>query len=364
MTGRERIMAALSGRDMDKVPLTEFGIWPETLERWYTEGYPVGVHPSDYFGFDKIHFFSFDGTLGLKERAISSDETTRTYSDKDGCMYKQFIGRQTPPQYLGSIVKEMDDWVNLRDNLIPDFARFKDYHEDFIFMRHNDEDQLEKYDLAVAANEFRVLVPTEACWYYLRLLGEETALMNIMMEPELFAQILEDYNAFTLNMVRTILSRGYKFDAMMVFSDLTYGKGMLFSPKIYREFVLPHQQKLFALAKENGMKVIYHSDGKVHEFVPLLIEAGIDCIQPLEARAGNDVNHYLNLYPSLSCMGNINMDMFAKDKESIEKEIMSKLIPAKETKRYIFHSDHSVPYTVSFENYSYGIELAKKHACY
>lgn len=364
MTGRERILAALSGQDMDRVPITEIAIWPETLERWYTEGYPKGVDPNDYFGFDKIHFFSFDGTLGLEEKTISSDELTRTFTDKDGCIYKQYKGRQIPPQFLGSTVKTMDDWIRLKGSLIPDFSRFEDYHEDFIFMRYLEEDQLSKYEKATNAGEFKVLVPTEACWYYIRLLGEADALMNMALEPELFARILSDYNEFTMNMVKKILSLGYKFDAMMVFSDLTYGKGMLFSPDVFRSFVMQHQKELFNLAKENGMKVIYHSDGKLHEFVPLLIECGIDCIEPLEARAGNDVNDYLKKYPGLSCMGNINMDKFAMNKAAIEEEVLSKLIPAKETRRYIFHSDHSVPYTVSFEDYSFGMELAKKHSVY
>ena len=42
--------------------------------------------------------------------------------------------------------------------------------------------------------------------------------------------------------------------------------------------------------------VIMHCDGDVHEFIPLLIEAGFDCIQPLEARAGNDVRKLKGQY--------------------------------------------------------------------
>lgn len=66
------------------------------------------------------------------------------------------------------------------------------------------------------------------------------------------------------------------------------------------------------------MKVIYHSDGNLSQLLPLLIEAGIDCIQPMEARAGNNVVEYTQLYGDrISFIGNINADILATDKEQI-----------------------------------------------
>ena len=58
MNSRERILAALTGSDADRIPITEIGIWPETLRRWRLEGLPEGVSPHDYFELDKIEFFS------------------------------------------------------------------------------------------------------------------------------------------------------------------------------------------------------------------------------------------------------------------------------------------------------------------
>ena len=76
------------------------------------------------------------------------------------------------------------------------------------------------------------------------------------------------------------------------------------------------QKKLFDLGKENGMKIIYHCDGYVGELLPMLIDAGIDCIQPLEVRAGNDVRTYIEKYPdAISYIGNINMDIFTTTKD-------------------------------------------------
>ena len=159
------------------------------------------------------------------------------------------------------------------------------------------QSQPEAYLRARREEVFTVLVPLEPCWYYLRLLGEVEALANIALAPEFAAAVIADYNAFTLDMVKRILRQGYRFDALWVFSDLCYKNGMLFSPAFYESSVLPHQRRLFDLARENGMKVIYHCDGNVAQFLPLVMRAGIDCIQPLEARAGNDAAGVLAAVP-------------------------------------------------------------------
>ena len=110
------------------------------------------------------------------------------------------------------------------------------------------------------------------------------------------------------------------------------------------------------------MFLILHCCGGATDFVPLLIEAGFDCIQPLEARAGCDVRALKPLYGDrISFFGNMNMDVFAtNDRAAIREEVTSKLLAAKPGGGYIYHSDHSVPPTISFESYSYGVELAKE----
>jgi uroporphyrinogen decarboxylase len=154
-----------------------------------------------------------------------------------------------------------------------------------------------------------------------------------------------------------------------VFSDLCYKNGLLFSPAFYEQCVLPHQRRLFDLARENRMKVIYHCDGNVAAFLPLVTRTGIDCIQPLEARAGNDVAEVLRKYPGrLSCMGNIDMDVFngppAGVRERIRAEVTGKIHAAKPSRRYLFHSDHSVPESVSLQDYGYAVAVAKEAAWY
>jgi uroporphyrinogen decarboxylase len=365
VTSRERILAALSGREADRVPLTEIGIWPETLTRWRTEGLPPDVSPEDFFGLDRIEFFSLDASLGLPERTISEEPGYRVYTDSDGCTYRMALDHVSAPQFLGSSVASLEDWARLKKNLLPDMSRFETFARDVVFGAPLPEGQPARHARAREQGLFTVLVPLEPCWYYLRLLGEEEALAAIALRTELAATIIAEYNAFTLGMLKKILARGYRFDALWVFSDLCYKGGMLFSPRFYTDSVQPHQKALFDLARENGMKVIYHCDDNVEQLLPLLLDAGIDCIQPLEARAGNDAARYLAAYPGrLSCMGNIDMDVFAATRERIREEVERKMRAAKGSRRYLFHSDHSVPDTVSLRDYSYALDVAREAAWY
>ena len=50
--------------------------------------------------------------------------------------------------------------------------------------------------------------------------------------------------------------------------------------------------------------------------------------------------------------------------KEIEEEIKSKILIVKEGGGYLYHSDHSVPLSVSFENYKYVIELVKEYGKY
>ena len=329
------------------------------------EGLPQGVSPHDFFDLDKIEFFSFDASLGLQERIISEQGQFRTYSDGDGCTYKMFVDHPSAPQLIGSSVTCEKDWEALKGNLRPDIGRFHAFKKDVVFGQPLTETQQSRYDRSTRDGIFTVLSPLEPCWYFLRLLGEEEALATIAIDPDFAGRIIEEYNGFTLGMIKAICARGYRFDALWVFSDLCYKNGMLFSPRFYHERVFPHQKRLFDLAKENGMKVIYHSDGNLAALLPLLIDTGIDCIQPLEVRAGNDVRDYMERYPgAVSYMGNIDMDVFPTTKEAIEREVTTKILAAKASHRYLFHSDHSVPTTVSLENYSHAIRIAKGLAPY
>lgn len=59
------------------------------------------------------------------------------------------------------------------------------------------------------------------------------------------------------------------------------------SPRMYRSLIMPAHIETIAYAKARGLPVIMHSCGYVEPLLPHMIEAGIDCLQVLEVKAGH-----------------------------------------------------------------------------
>ena len=119
-------------------------------------------------------------------------------------------------------------------------------------------------------------------------------------------------------------------------------------------------------ARPWDMPVILHTDGDVRKLIPGLIAAGIDCLQPCEAKAGMDlVELKANWGDKLAFMGGIDVRAMADpDPAVIEREISRKLPVAKQGGGYIYHADHSVPDNVSFEQYQRVMELVREYGGY
>jgi len=64
--------------------------------------------------------------------------------------------------------------------------------------------------------------------------------------------------------------------------DLGFQTSTFFSPDMFKRLLLPHLKKLFAIYKSEGRKVAYHSCGNITKNIPLLIEAGIDILEPVQ----------------------------------------------------------------------------------
>ena len=83
-------------------------------------------------------------------------------------------------------------------------------------------------------------------------------------------------------------------------------------------------------------------------------------IQPLEAKCGQDVRELKDMYGGqITFFGNIDIRALSGTKEDVYNEVMGKLPKAMEGGGYIFHSDHSVPPTVSLERYEWVLRAAR-----
>jgi uroporphyrinogen decarboxylase len=62
---------------------------------------------------------------------------------------------------------------------------------------------------------------------------------------------------------------------------------LMISPGLFDDFIWPWFRRLTGQAKRRGYQVILHSCGSIYRVIPRLIDAGVNCLHPLQAMAAN-----------------------------------------------------------------------------
>jgi uroporphyrinogen decarboxylase len=193
----------------------------------------------------------------------------------------------------------------------------------------------------------------------------ENLLIAMIEEPEFIVDMFATHTQMIIDLYEGLKALGIEYDAAWFSDDLGYRNAPLISPAMYRELVMPHHKKLCDHAAKDGLKTILHSDGNVGPLIPDFLEAGFAALHPLEAKAHLDVRDLKPKYGDrLVLFGNIDVRKLAGSREDVEEEIRTKVTAAKPGGGYMFHSDHSVPSDVSFENYQFAIEMLRKYGKY
>ncbi len=356
LTSRQRLRAALDRGRFDRVPMIDLTYWPSTLQRWRSEGLPAdpGLDLAAYFGLDRLTCINdlFNPSFRLPEAVLEVAGAYRIVRDRYGKVVREPLTDGATPATLEPAVRTHADWERLVGRLSTDESRFDNPVAEAL------------HAAAIARDHYLAITPAEPFWFVLEhVMGFEHALRAVRKQRGLVAAMVATYTDYLLTMLRRTLDRGNRFDALWFWSDLCYRNGLLLSPRDLRELALPHWQRLGAFAHGHGMHYIWHCDGDVRPLIPLLLEAGVDALHPLEARAGNDVRELAPRFGDRLCLiGNIDADVVAtNDPDRIEAEVAAKVPAAAQAGGYIYHIDHSVPPTVSLDTYRHLLSCVRHY---
>jgi len=370
INSKERIRMLLSGQIPDRVGKAD-APWPETRARWIEEGLPKTVHASDFFKMDIRTNIKMLASFQFEEKTIEDTDEFQTVSDADGNISKYWKGKSGVPMHLKYAIANRADWERVKPRLVANDERFAfGYYGNYFHEYTSGAFAKVKaaYDASKTKTETCVMLEMPDPYEFaMAKMGDENILMTMAMEPELLHDMFDTYVKMIIDLGEIALSRGFKPDGVFVGGDIAYKNGMLMSPGMYRAVIFPYLKRMIDhFKRERGLGIIYHSDGRVTEALPILYEAGIDCIEPLEVNAGMDVRTLIKDWGrKLAFMGNISTVTMAGPKDKLREEVMSKIEACREARaRYIVHSDHSVPDTVSFENMQLVVELVDKFGRY
>jgi uroporphyrinogen decarboxylase len=345
------VQTVLSGGVPDRVPF-EDAYWATTIQRWRREGLPSNVSPDEYFGCE-IARLGGDYSLQLPVRMIEETNEYRVYMDSNGATRKELqTADGWTPHWLDFTIKGKDDWRRLKEKATYNPSRIPQG----IFNAFRAARQKGKF---IAYSVHASFHPT---WHKV---GLENMLVWMHEDPDLATDMFATHAQLIIDLYEGIKAQGVEYDGAWLSDDLGYRNAPLIAPDMYRELVMPHHKRLCDHFAKDGLKTILHSDGNVGPLIPYFLEAGFAALHPLEAKAGLDVRELKPKYgDQLVLFGNIDVRQLAAGREAIEEEIRIKFEAAKPGGGYIYHSDHSVPNNVSFENYQFAVEMIKQYGGY
>lgn len=119
------------------------------------------------------------------------------------------------------------------------------------------------------------------------LYGLDRFLVDLKQRPEVPCAIMDCFtDLYIANVTRVLEAADGLMDMVYTYDDVGIQSGLMISPQMWREFILPRHRRLNAAICGHPVKIMYHSCGAVYPLIGAFAdEMGIDVLNPLQPRA-------------------------------------------------------------------------------
>ena len=360
LTSRERMVRILKRRPVDRIGLYE-SFWGDTQKKWSTEGH-VGSEESlhDHFGMDIRESWAFNmvADLDFEEEIVEETEETKLVRSGNGALLRWHKQHASTPEHVDFLVKERAAWEeHIRPHLINADAyrrriNFEGYRE---VKSHCEREQL--FFVWSGVNVFELMHP---------VCGHEYMLMGMALDPDWVRDMCTVYAELTIHLMEILFAEEGAPDGIWFYEDMGFKERPFMSPAMYQEIIFPAHKRTFDYVHSRELPIIIHSCGFVEPLVPGLIEAGMDCLQAMEVKAGMDLVRLKKAYGDrIAVIGGMDVrTLVANDRKAIQAELDRKLPVAMEDGGYCLYSDHSIPDQVEYETYQFFVERGLEMGTY
>jgi uroporphyrinogen decarboxylase len=340
MTSKERVMAALRLEEPDRVPHGEGLIDPGLYEK-LTGGVSdikVDVAPSE-----------IRNSRG-KELAESQKKLAKAF-ELDIINYPMLA-----PVFVGQTLL-----VDGRKVVGNGIIRTRDNLE---FLKLPDPTALDVYS---AAEEFCANKGEYAAALQIRLgigstlisMGLDGFAYAMVDDPELVEIVLSTYVDWSKAAVESLVGAG--FDLVWAFDDVAGNLGPLFSPKLYREMVIPHLMRAAQAIRDMGVPWISHSDGDMNPILEDWLSLGQNGIHPIQPDVMDIFALKKKIAHRVCLVGNIEMAKLSfGTPEEVRAEVSEKLACVGKGGGYIISSSNSLTSEMNVENVQMMLKLIRE----
>jgi len=295
MSARERVVKALNHEEPDRIPI-DLG------------GFQTGIHKNAYR--------ALINHLGLEEPLQDLDPVQGLVVPSEKILEKfhvdiRYVSAHGPDSFPGGIElheRGGQHWYDLKDEFGVVWSTRADqmlymdisYHplanatikdiEKYPFPNGGDPSRfsgVREKALAIRQNTPYAIssgicgVTYEVCWY---MRGLENTFKDMIRKQAFFEALIDRTSQYWVDWMEGFLGQvGDVLDIVMIGDDLAGQNGPLFSPNIYRKIVRPRQQRVIDnIKKHTQAKIWYHTCGDCSEYIPDLIEMGVDILNPVQ----------------------------------------------------------------------------------
>lgn len=199
------------------------------------------------------------------------------------------------------------------------------------------------------------------CAFFLRcaeLRGWENFFMDLVGNPKFACSLMDRYLDIRLRIAEKALEEvGDNIDIIMVSSDdLGMQDRTILSPKMYCELIKPRQKRTFDFFKDRTpAKRFYHCDGAIYPTIEDLIEIGVDALNPIQVSAagmGNTKRIKADFGDRLAFWGAIDTHHVLPrgTPEEVHREVRRRIIDLGPGGGYVICSVHNIQPEVPPEN--------------
>jgi corrinoid protein of di/trimethylamine methyltransferase len=196
------------------------------------------------------------------------------------------------------------------------------------------------------------------------VIGLEDTMKMVAEDRGFLEELLEISTVWCTKFAAAAVKNGADF--IWPADDVAFKTGLFLPPPLMKEIWAGRMKRVCAPAVSAGKPVMFHSDGKIDDLVPMLLDMGVDCVHPMDPY-GCDYRELKRRFGGSVCFaGNIDIEfpLAHGTPEDVEKDVKAHMEAMKPGGGYVCGSSHSIVNYVPHENYISMLNAIHRYGVY